>query len=126
MIAERGFFGRKTRFERAQIGSILLAHTYTGPDLTPVPQLFVRDNDDRTLVRMRGQFWSRETMDLVIAELDVPLTESSDPVSISELRSDYPGILYWFEGHPVRSALVFSGAVAVFGALLLLVLHLIG
>jgi hypothetical protein len=125
-IAERGFFGRKTRFERSAIGSILLAHTYTGPDLTPVPQLFVRDHDGHQLVRMRGQFWSREMMDDVIRLLDVPVTVSDDPVSIAELRDDHPQLLYWFERHPVWAALAFSGAVVAFGALLLLVLHLIG
>lgn len=125
-IAERGFFARLNRFETTDIGSILLAETYSGPDLTTIPQLFVCDHDGKTLVRMRGQFWSRESMEAVIEALQVPVTHSEEPVSISELRRDFPQLLYWFERHPVWAGLAFSGLVAVFGVVLLLVLRLIG
>lgn len=124
VIAERGFFGRKTRFETSGIGSIMLAHTYSSPDLTPIPQLFVCDHEGKSLVRMRGQFWPRETMDAVIEALPVPVTVDDDPVSIADLRHDFPGLLYWFERHPILAGLAFTGVVAVFGAVLLLVLHL--
>lgn len=124
VIAERGFFGRKTRFEASDIGSILVAHTYASPDLTPIPQLFVCDHDGKQLVRMRGQFWSRESMDAVIEALPVPVTETDGPVSIADLRHDFPGLLYWFERHPIWAGLAFTGIVALFGGVLLLVLQL--
>lgn len=120
-ISERGFFGRRTRFERESIGSVILTHTYSGPDLTPIPQLFVCGHDGKQLVRMRGQFWSRESMDAVVSALGVPVTINDDPVSLADLRRDSPNLLYWFERRPVMLALVFSALIAAAGFIIVLV-----
>lgn len=125
-IEERGFFARRTRFEAVDIGSVLLADTFAGHGNDLVPQLFVRGHDGEQLVRMRGQFWSRESMQLVAATLEVPVTRPDGPVSIAELRRCYPGTLYWFERHPVAAAFVFAALIALAGALLLFVLHALG
>jgi len=125
-ITERGFFTTKRTFARTEVASAYLCYTFTGPYTAPIPQLFVRDAEGKQLVRMRGQFWSRETMDTVVETLRVPLTIQPEPVSIAELRRASPQLLYWFERHPVWALIALLLMAAALGGVLLLVLQLLG
>lgn len=125
-ITERGFFGLRRHVPMAAIGSIVMAQTFDGSGPQSVPQLFVCDLDGRQVMRMRGQFWSRENMNLVIETLDVPFDPIADTLSARELRRDYPGLLYWFERHPGLAALALIGTTAAVGALVLLVFRVAG
>jgi len=125
-ISERGFFGRKTTFSREQLGSIVIAETQTASSAETTTQLFVCDEDGKGLVRMRGQFWSRENMELVRTTLDLPATEFDDAVTTRELRRDFPQLLYGFERHPVLAALVFTAAIVVVAGLVMGFLFLAG
>jgi len=126
VVAEREFFGKRTRFETADIGAVVLTHTFSPHGADPVPQLFLLDHKGNLLVRMRGRFWTRESMRLVIAATEVAATIRAEPVSISELRREHPRMLYYFERHPVVGALAFSVLVIAFGVLLLLAATLAG
>jgi hypothetical protein len=123
-ITERGFFGRKRTYSRDQIGSIVQAETYSGAQ--PVPQLFVCDHDGAQLVRMRGQFWSQESMDVVRSTLDVRSETVGEAVTTAELRQDYPGLLYWFERHPLIAGFAFGGAMLLLVGLAMVTLSLLG
>lgn len=124
-LAERGYFGRRTDHPIETIGSIVLAETYIdGADTAR--QLFVCDHEGRQLVRMRGQFWSQESMDTVVHTLDVPITIVDEAVSTEELHTDFPGLLYWFERHPVWAAATFTGAAVALGVLVFIVVQVIG
>ena len=125
-IAERGFFLSHRRIPLEQLGSIVSAHTFQIGGADTVPQLFVCGHDGRALVRMRGQFWSPESMDVVVATLDAPLTEIDHPVSLAELQSAHPGLLYWFERHPVLANVLFAASLAVGGLALYALLLLLG
>ena len=116
-LTEVGFFGRRRRVVIDEIGSVFFAEVFDQSGERTLPQLFVCDRAGKQLVRMRGQFWSRENMDLVLATLDVPAIAHDDSVSTSELRDEYPGLLYWFERRPVVGALAFAGGVAAVGAI---------
>jgi hypothetical protein len=115
-ITEIGFFGRRTKVEVDRIGSVFVVEVFEASGTRTLPQLFVRDSEGRQLVRMRGQFWSRESMDRVLATLEVPSVEQDHSVSTRELRDEHPGLLYWFERRPVIAALVFTGVTIVVGA----------
>ena len=119
-IAERGFFGRMRRMSRHRIASILLVNTFDGDTIETLPQLFVRDHLGRQQFRMRGQFWSKESMDALIDALGVPVVEIEESVSTSELRNDYPGLLYWFERHPILASALFAAIVAIIATTLIL------
>ena len=117
-IAERGFFGITRRYDVSQLGPLVLVSTYHGGWVETVPQLFVCDPDGRQLIRLRGQFWSRDSMETVASTLDIPVTEIDHPVSTAELHAMYPGLLYWFERRPVVAALIFAGVLVGGGAIL--------
>jgi hypothetical protein len=125
-LRERGFFGRTTHLPVAEIGSLISAETFAGSGEETSPQLFVCDHDGKQLVRMRGQFWSRENMEIVIATLDVPHTTLDDAVSRGELQASHPGLLYWFERRPLLAALAFTGATGIFGVIAMIVLNALG
>ena len=65
-----------TDIRPGMVGSVVLLDLYEGSTLDTLPQLFVTDADGRLLLRLRGQFWSREDMERVAEELDVPVTRS--------------------------------------------------
>jgi len=116
-IVERGFFGVVTRIASDRIASTVLAHAYYGGGADTVPQFFVCDSDGRQLVRMRGQFWSRESIATVRDTLGVPTSELAEGVSTKEILLHYPGLLYWFERRPIL-AISGLGAVLLVGGTL--------
>jgi hypothetical protein len=99
-VRERGFFGRVTHIRPGMVGSVLLLDLYEGSTLDTLPQLFITDAHGRLLLRLRGQFWSRDDMERVAEELDVPLTVRSESMTLTELRRKSPELLYWFERFP--------------------------
>ena len=116
-ITETGFFGRTVRVEAADIGSIFVADVFEASGTRTVPQLFVRDAAGRQVLRMRGQFWSKQSMDTVLETLDVPQEARTHSLSTQEIREEYPGLLYWFERRPLLAALAFTAGTAVVGAI---------
>lgn len=123
-VAERGFFRLHREFPRSDIGSMLFVNTYSGREVHP--QLFVRDHGGALLIRMRGQFWSRDSMDQLVEALDVPVQLIEDPMTVEELRDTIPEGLYWFERLPVAAGFAFAAAVACLGGITLLVLKFTG
>jgi hypothetical protein len=125
-ITERGFFGVSRHFDRASIESIVIMMTFHGGWVDTNPQLFIVDQDGRQVIRMRGQFWTRDAMMEVASTLDVPLTEIDHPVTASELRARYPELLYWFERRPVFAAVLIGVAIALSAALCFVLLTSLG
>lgn len=121
-ISERGFFRIHRSYSREEIGSIVLARAYSGLEIHP--QLFVLSPSGTLLIRMRGQFWTRESMDQVAETLDVPVRTIDEPISVAELRDTMPAMLYWFERHPVVAGFVFATSLSAIGAGILLALRL--
>lgn len=119
-VAEQGFFS-KTRFEKAQLGEAIFVNTFHGGWIDTVPQLFLCDHSGKQVLRMRGQFWSQESMLTVASTLEIPFTDIGHDVSTAEIREAYPGLLYWFERRPfVAGALAVATTLAVVVALYLL------
>lgn len=125
-ITERGYFSITKRYTIDELGSMVLVDTYRASLADTAPQLFVCDPAGKQLIRLRGQFWSRESMQTIASTLDVPLTALDRPLQNNELRALYPGLLYWFERRPVLTALVFGSIILVAGALLYALLTALG
>lgn len=125
-ISERGFFRNKRHFATTDIGSIVMASTFRSSEPDGVPQLFVCDREGKQLVRMRGEFWSRTNMQIVVDALDVPFFPVEETRSTREINEEFPGVGYWFERRPVLAALMFSASIAVLGILTFVILTLAG
>jgi hypothetical protein len=125
-ITERGFVGGLVTVPVEAIGSIVVVHTYHGGGADTLPQLFVCDHEGGQLLRLRGQFWSVDNMNIVRETLGVPVVELNQAVSSRELVERYPGLLRWFERRPVLAGAVFSAAALACGVLLYLGLAFLG
>jgi hypothetical protein len=125
-ISERGFFGHENHLGIDEIGSIVLVDTYLGGGVETTPQLFVVDKEERRAIRMRGQYWSTDMMELVRETLKVPTKELGESLTTRELLAQYPDLLYWFERHPVMAVLVFTASIVVAGVALFAGLDFLG
>jgi hypothetical protein len=121
VVSERGFFSAK-RVPGKRIESVLIVTTYRGQSLETVPQLFLLDAYGEALLRMRGQFWSNESIEAVASAFDVPVRRIDGPVTWAALRRDHASLLYWFERWPLLGALVLSGAIAMLSLVLILLM----
>lgn len=124
-LSERGYFGLRHTYPRAQIACIVRAETF-GSGSDPVAQLFACDADGRVLVRMRGQYWSTESMDLVVAVLAAPVTVVPDVLTTEELAHSHPHLPYWFERSRVLLALSIAAAIVAGAVLVVATLILTG
>jgi len=125
-ITETGFFGRTVRVEADQIGSIFLAEVFEPSGTHTVPQLFVRDATGRQVLRMRGQFWSRESMETVLSTLEVPKEARDHSLSTQEIRDEYPGLLYWFERRPALAAVAVAAGAALLAGVVYVLFRVVG
>ena len=99
-IEERGFWGGRNGFARADAASVDFVHTFTPTSPDPTPQLIVLDADDRCLLRMRGAFWTAEVMGEVASHLE-PVTAVHEEMSAAEFHERYPDAAYWIEHRPI-------------------------
>ncbi|WP_052521487.1 hypothetical protein [Agreia bicolorata] len=120
-VSERGFF-TSNRVASKRIESVLIITAYRGQSLETVPQLFLLDTNGDALLRMRGQFWSTDSIEAMAAAFDVPVKRIEEPLTRAELRRDYSPILYWFERWPWLGVAVSAGTIAALSLLLILLM----
>jgi hypothetical protein len=66
-------------------------------------QMFVLDANGRPLMRMRGEYWSRNDINSIASHLAMaPIEHIDHPVTLDELQATRPEMLYWFERRPSR------------------------
>lgn len=121
-ITEQGFFAR-THLRKEQLSEAIFVNTFHGGWVDTVPQLFICDGKGKQLLRMRGQFWSRESMFSLASTLEIPFTEIGQDVSTAELRATYPGLLYWFERRPVLVGALVTALLVIAGTGLFVLLR---
>ena len=126
VITEHGAFRLSRRATADRVASAALLTVYDNTSLRRRHQLFLLDADGRTLLRMRGEHWSDAHMRTVSAHFDVPVSESTEPVTTRELRRQRGDQLSWRERHPTASAgllllagLASCGAIAVLGTMII-------
>ena len=96
-IVERGFFGGRSVVPVRDVAGVLRAQLYRPNSLDTSHELFVVSHTGRGAIRMRGRFWDEATMNRVAGLLGVEETVRHDPVTLAELRTSDPKLLYWFE-----------------------------
>lgn len=96
-FTERGFFGRPVITPISEVRSMVIAHTFSSSSSETLPQLIVRNERGERILRMRGIFWSEESMREAAAAIGTPLEEPADPISPKQFFEQYAGSAYWFE-----------------------------
>jgi hypothetical protein len=98
-FTERGFFSRPVTTPISEVSSVVIAHTFSTSSSETLPQLIVRNVSGERILRMRGIFWTEETMREAAAAIGTSLEEPSDPLTSHEFFEQYAGSAYWFENH---------------------------
>lgn len=96
-LEERNLNGGNHEVPRGDVQSVLIIDLYRDHSADTLSHLFVVDAEGHLLLRMRGQYWTRENMDQVATHLGVRVERSSEPVSKAEFAAASPELLYWFE-----------------------------
>ncbi len=112
-VTKRGFFSRTVRTRLTTVHSVVLAHTFSTSSNETVPQLIVRDAQGGRVFRMRGIFWSEESMRRAAAALGRPLDEPTEPLTTRQYLELYPGTAYWFENRRHLGSLALFVAIGV-------------
>ncbi|WP_304455382.1 hypothetical protein [Nocardiopsis sp. YSL2] len=113
-IAVRGLCSRKRR-SRARAARVVRA-TLVQMRGSPMETLFVLDANGGVLLRMRGELYAPEDLDLFVRELGVPCDGPDEPVTANRFAKSHPGLVSWVERHPYL--LLFLVTVIVVGAVM--------
>jgi hypothetical protein len=96
-VVERTFVGRRSRVHRQDVHSVLIMRMYEHQSAETLPHLFAADTDGKLLLRMRGQYWTANDMEVVAIHLRSRIVRQPEPVSMAEFHAESPQLLYWFE-----------------------------
>ena len=102
-LLERRFFFGTTRVPLEAIHRVVMLEMHRTMASQPRLQMFVLDSSGRPLLRMRGEYWSRNSINRIASHLTMaPIEHIDHPVTLDELQSTRPEMLYWFERRPSR------------------------
>ena len=102
-LLERRFFFGTTRIPLESISRVVMLEMHRTMASQSRLQMFVLDRAGRPLLRMRGEYWSRNSINRIASHLTMsPIEHIDHPVTLDELQSTRPELLYWFERRPSR------------------------
>ena len=97
------FFGGETRTNIADIERVIMLEMHRTMASQSRLQMFVLDAAGKPLLRMRGEYWSRNSINRIAAQLSAaPIEHIDHPVTLDELQTSRPEMLYWFERRPIH------------------------
>lgn len=96
-LREFGLRGLHRRISRDDISQVLQVSFYRGLSTETELQLFVIGHNGSTILRMRGRYWSNESMQTVIDAAGAPITIVGDPQTVEEFQCTHSALLYWHE-----------------------------
>ncbi|GHD41541.1 hypothetical protein D9V29_01975 [Mycetocola manganoxydans] len=102
-LVEHRFFWGTTRVPFEDIDRVVMLEMHRTMASQSRLQMFVLDASGQPLVRMRGEYWSRNGINRIASHLTMaPIEHIDHPVTLDELQATRPEMLYWFERRPRR------------------------
>ncbi|PWC07664.1 hypothetical protein [Mycetocola zhujimingii] len=102
-LCEVRFFGGVTLTDIADVERVIMLEMHRTMASQPRLQMFVLNSSGKPLLRMRGEYWTRNSINRIAAQLStVPIEHIDHPVTLDELQTTRPEMLYWFERRPIR------------------------
>ncbi|GAB3617140.1 hypothetical protein GCM10027416_16970 [Okibacterium endophyticum] len=99
-LIERTMIGRTIVVPKSEIERVVLLELHRSMANDSRLQLFVLGKGNKWLLRMRGEYWSREDIENIASRISIPIERQSKPVTLNELQMTSPEMLYWFERAP--------------------------
>lgn len=119
-IAKAGIFGLRRAWPRDAVKNVLSARIRSGKNA--MHNVFVLDDEDRPLVRLRETTWSLDDMTRVVRALDIPPIGPGKAITPQALAADYPRVLRWYERYPLATKIAIGVLLAIAVGLALLTL----
>jgi hypothetical protein len=102
-IIEVRFFGGENRTTITDIDRVIMLEMHRTMASQSRLQMFVLNAKGHPLLRMRGEYWSRNSINRIAAQLSsAPIEHIDHPVTLDELQTSRPEMLYWFERRPIH------------------------
>lgn len=102
-LVEKTFFGTTRRIPLESVSRAVLLDLHRTLASESRRQLFVLGTGGRVLLRMRGDYWSTESIHRIAEHLvTVPVEHVDGALALDELQRTNPSMLYWFERRPTR------------------------
>lgn len=102
-LIERRFFGPMLRIPLDEIDRVIMLEMHRTMASQPRLQMFVLSSRGTPLLRMRGEYWSRSSINRIASQLTTaPIEHVDHPITLDELQTTRPEMLYWFERRPSR------------------------
>ncbi len=119
-LVERGLFHAPVTTDLSHVHSVVLTQIYSTSSSETLPQLIVRDEGGKRILRMRGFCWTEETMRRAAKAIGRPLDEPSEPLTPQQFLARFTGSAYWWESRrPLAVALIVAiGALGAGGVVL--------
>ncbi|MEY2847437.1 MAG: hypothetical protein RI885_102 [Actinomycetota bacterium] len=124
-VVRIGLFGGPRVVPRQSIASLVLTETYRTNAPDTATQLLLQDAAGARLLRLDGVFWDGEAIARLVAALEIPPADDTDPMTAREYFARYPGSAFWFQRRGIPALGVSIGLLA-FGALVLGLMWVVG
>jgi hypothetical protein len=92
-----GIFSRTCTVDLEDIERVVTVEVYRNHPNETTTQFLAVGEHNRTLFRMRGQFWNEQDLDAVATAMNKPVHAAKDALTEKEFFEEYPGSAYWFE-----------------------------
>jgi len=110
-----GIFSRTLRVPLASIAEVVVVETHVGMQAEKVTQYLVRDADERCVFRLRGNFWNRDDVEMLLECLPAEPTRVMRTMKLREFLHTFPGSAYWFENRPWLQPVAALAVVVIVG-----------
>ncbi|WP_125934537.1 hypothetical protein [Streptomyces sp. WAC 06738] len=122
-IAVLGLFVRR-RGQRVRAASVVRADVIQQRGGLIFDTVFVLDAAGAVVIRINANNYEPADIDLLVRSLGLPWNGPDAPVTAPQLSSVYPGMVPWYEAHPVQFAMAGTGAAVLFAVVLTILLQL--
>ncbi|HEY4226405.1 MAG TPA: hypothetical protein VGM70_11375 [Pseudolysinimonas sp.] len=105
-----GMFRQRRTFQAAQVKVLVTITSLQSVGLSATsPQLLAIGEDDRKILRLRGQTWEVEQFTQLALDLiarGVANDAIREPITPARLKDRYPKAVSWWEAHPIAVGLL--------------------
>lgn len=123
-IAVTGLVYRK-RVPRARTAQLVRAFIVQ-PRGPVIDTVFVLDARGKVAIRISGYRYRRTDIDRLVRVLGLPTSRPEQAVTANQLSAAYPGLVPWYEAHPVALGAIGALALIGFATMITVVIMLLG
>lgn len=120
-IVKRSWTGSSRSFDGADVDSSVYALQVAEGSGPARPTLLLMDKAGSALLLLRGYYWDRASLELMIGAIGITPNFVPHRVSPKDLRAVHPRAISWPEANRVLFALILVGSILLVGTIIVVV-----